>query len=75
MNEYFEDHPSIAAEQVRWVVTRNVMGGEKGLSGSGDRSVVEEGRLANLEKSAKTALKIRVDDEDTTRIDLLGKRT
>jgi hypothetical protein len=47
MNEYirhnFEDHPSIAAEQVRWV-TRNVMGGDKVAAGSGDRAV--ENRMA-----------------------------
>jgi hypothetical protein len=72
MNEYlrhnFEDHPSIAAEQVRWV-TRNVMGGEKNGADSDVKSL--EGRLTKSEK-AMAALKTRV-DKDTTRIDTLEK--
>ena len=73
MNEYlhhnFEDHPSIAAEQVRWV-TRNVMGGEKNGADSDVKSL--EGRLTKSEK-AMAALKTRV-DKDTTRIDTLEKK-
>jgi hypothetical protein len=65
----FEDHPSIAAEQVRWV-TRNVMGGERGNSRSG--AIVMESRLSTLEL-AGTALKIRV-DKDASRLDMLEKR-
>jgi hypothetical protein len=72
MNEYlhhnFEDHPSIAAEQVRWV-TRNVMGGKKNGGDSDVKSL--EGCVTKSEK-AMAALKIRV-DKDTTRIDTLEK--
>jgi hypothetical protein len=74
MNEYlhhnFEDHPSIAAEQVRWV-TRNVMGGEKSGADSDVKSL--EGRLTKSKK-AMAALKTRV-DKDTTRIDTFGKKS
>jgi hypothetical protein len=66
----FEDHPSIAAEQVRWV-TRNVMSGEKSNSGSGDKAL--ESRLSKLEK-AGSALKVRV-DKDTSRLDVLEKKS
>jgi hypothetical protein len=66
----FEDHPSIAAEQVRWV-TRNVMGGENVDSGSGDKAM--ESRVSKLEK-AGIALKIQV-DEDTSRLDGLEGRS
>ena len=66
----FEDHPSIAAEQVRWV-TRNVMSGEKSNSGSGDKAF--ESRLSKLEK-AGSALKVRV-DKDTSRLDVLEKKS
>jgi hypothetical protein len=63
MNEYlrhnFEDHPSIAAEQVRWV-TRNVMSGEKSAPDSENKSL--ESRLSKNEK-AVTALEIRVDKD------------
>jgi hypothetical protein len=73
MNEYlhhnFEDHPSIAAEQVRWVM-RNVMGGEKSGADSDVKSL--EGRLTKSKK-AMAALKTRV-DKDTTRIDTFGKK-
>jgi uncharacterized protein YneF (UPF0154 family) len=74
MNEYlhhnFEDHPSIAAEQVRWVM-RNVMGGEKSGADSDVKSL--EGRLTKSKK-AMAALKTRV-DKDTTRIDTFGKKS
>jgi hypothetical protein len=74
MNEYlrhnFEDHPSIAAEQVCWV-TRNVMGGEKHGADSNVKSL--EGCLTKSEK-AMAALKTRM-DKDTTRIDTLEKKS
>jgi hypothetical protein len=74
MNEYlrhnFEDHPSIAAEQVLRV-TRNVMGGKKNSANSDIKLL--EGRLTKSEK-AMAALKTRV-DKATTRIDTLEKKS
>jgi hypothetical protein len=73
MNDYlqhnFEDHPSIAAEQVRWVI-RNVMGGDKQGSDSDVKSL--EGRISKGEK-AVAALKTSL-DKVTTRIDTVEKK-
>jgi hypothetical protein len=73
MNDYlrhnFEDHPSIAAEQVRWV-TRNVMGGDKQGSDSDIKSL--ESRISKGKK-AVAALKTSV-DKVTTRIDMVEKK-
>jgi hypothetical protein len=61
MTEYlrhnFEDHPSIAAEQVRWV-TRNVMSGERS-AGTSDHKLLEN-RVSKNEKTLG-AMKIRAD--------------
>jgi hypothetical protein len=65
----FEDHPSIVAEQVRWV-TRNMMSGERGTSGSGDKAM--ESRMSTLE-GAGNALNVRV-DKDASRLDVLEMR-
>lgn len=73
MNDYlrhnFEDHPSIAAEQVRWV-TRNVMGGDKQSSDSDVKTL--EGRISKGEK-AVAALKTSL-DKITTRVDTVEKK-